>query len=251
MDPIRQRKLIIKTFHVDNILSGHHVSLKDGVLTFVEPSAERVSACRFIHKVTVEIIRPGDYDRFTNSIMDVIPVSTKVLGRLGEGITHTLTGVVVMITGVDEAGVPQGEFGSSEGNLRKKLKLDRAGTPSSSDLIINFDVVLKEGMGIHREAVLEVHALCDEFIQKIRDVLKKLDGRLSTEKHEFYDVIRPGKKRVVLVKQIAGQGAMYDNGILPLEPSGFDGARSIIDMGNLPILLSPNEYRDGAVRAMT
>ncbi|RDA73598.1 proline reductase cluster protein PrdD, partial [Hafnia paralvei] len=26
--------------------------------------------------------------------------------------------------------------------------------------------------------------------------------------------------------------------------------RSIIDMGNMPILLSPNEYRDGALRAM-
>ena len=29
----------------------------------------------------------------------------------------------------------------------------------------------------------------------------------------------------------------------------LDG-RSIIDMGNVPIILSPNEYRDGALRAM-
>lgn len=37
--------------------------------------------------------------------MDIIPVSTKVLGILGEGITHTLTGVYFMMTGVDVDGV--------------------------------------------------------------------------------------------------------------------------------------------------
>ena len=36
--------------------------------------------------------------------MDIIPISTKVLGKLGEGITHTITGVYVMLTGVDVNG---------------------------------------------------------------------------------------------------------------------------------------------------
>ena len=42
---------------------------------------------------------------------------------------------------------------------------------------------------------------------------------------------------------------MYDNRVLPSEPSGMDGI-SIIDMQNMPIVLSPNEYRDGALRAL-
>ena len=48
---------------------------------------------------------------------------------------------------------------------------------------------------------------------------------------------------MVLIKQIGGQGAMHDNRILPDEPSGFAGGHSNIDLGNVPIILSPNEYR--------
>lgn len=58
-------------------------------------------------------------------------------------------------------------------------------------------------------------------------------------------------QKVVIVKQIAGQGAMYDNQLFSKEPSGFEGGTSIIDMGNVPMIISPNEYRDGALRAMT
>ncbi len=58
-------------------------------------------------------------------------------------------------------------------------------------------------------------------------------------------------KKVAIVKQVAGQGAMYDNQLLPQEPSGMEGGRSIIDLANVPVILSPNEYRDGALRAMT
>jgi len=101
-----------------------------------------------------------------------------------------------------------------------------------------------------RKYPLEGHKLCDLFIQEIRNILKKMPGRDCDEKHEYYDKIRPGKKRVAIVKQIAGQGAMYDNLLFPDEPSGFEGGKSIIDMGNVPIVLSPNEYRDGALRSM-
>ena len=44
---------------------------------------------------------------------------------------------------------------------------------------------------------------------------------------------------------------MYDNQLFPNEPSGLNGGRSIIDMANVPMIISPNEYRDGALRAMT
>lgn len=53
--------------------------------------------------------------------MDILPISVKVLGNLGEGITHTITGAYVMITGVDEEGTQVAEFGSSEGILAERL----------------------------------------------------------------------------------------------------------------------------------
>ena len=81
-------------------------------------------------------------------------------------------------------------------------------------------------------------------------ILRKLNGNNCTERHEYYDKIRPGKKKVVIIKQVAGQGAMYDTQLFSKEPSGFAAGRSIIDMGNVPVIVSPNEYRDGALRAM-
>ena len=36
-----------------------------------------------IEKIDIQIIKPGDHDRWTNTIMDIIPISTKVLGKLG------------------------------------------------------------------------------------------------------------------------------------------------------------------------
>ena len=47
-----------------------------------------------------------------------------------------------------------------------------------------------------------------------------------------------------------GKGAMYDTHLFAKEPSGVEGGRSIIDMGNMPVLVTPNEYRDGIIRSM-
>ena len=182
--------------------------------------------------------------------MDIIPISTKVLGKIGDGITHTLIGVYVILTGVDENGKQAHEFGSSEGNLKEKLYLNRAGTPGDDDYIVSFDVVLKPGMGQEREGVLAAHHACDEFIQIFREQMKKFRGDLCTERHEYHDVVRPGKKRVLIVKQVAGQGAMYDTSLFAKEPSGTENGRSIIDMGNMPVIVTPNEYRDGIIRSM-
>ena len=97
---------------------------------------------------------------------------------------------------------------------------------------------------------MAAHRACDRFIQTYRDKLKKVKGDLCTERHEYYDVARPGKKKVLIIKQVAGQGAMYDTWLFPHEPSGVEGGRSIIDIENMPVLLTPNEYRDGIIRSM-
>ncbi len=246
------RRLVIKTYHVEHVELGDKTLIDRNSLTISSPSIDKIiSKTSDIKSLDIEIIEPYKHDRWTNSIMDIIPISTKVLGKLGEGTTHTLTGVYVVLTGIDEMGNQVAEFGSSEGNLEEKLYLGRAGTPSKDDFIVSFNVTLKEGQGTNRKAIQEVHRACDLFVQEIREHLKKVDSKTYTEKHVFYDKSRIGQKKVAIVKQVAGQGAMYDNQILPNEPSGYMGGRSIIDLGNVPIILTPNEYRDGALRAMT
>ena len=107
--------------------------------------------------------------------MDIIPISTKVLGRLGEGITHTLTGVYVMLTGADEDGNQMHEFGSSEGILKDQMVFGRYGTPSVEDYIIHVDVTLKGGLPFERTLPLAAFRACDDFILKFVNILTKFD----------------------------------------------------------------------------
>lgn len=246
------RRLVIKAFHIDTVLDGDQNQVRpSGTLEISRTILPDIlKKYPQLEKLDVQIIRPGEHDRYTNTIMDIIPISTKVLGKLGEGITHTLTGVYVLLTGVDVNGKQAHEFGSSEGNLKEQLYLNRAGTPGEQDFILSFDVVLKSGMGQEREGVLAAHRACDEFIQIFREQMKKFKGDLCTERHEYHDLVRPGKKRVLIIKQVAGQGAMYDTSLFAKEPSGTEGGHSIIDMGNMPVIVTPNEYRDGIIRSM-
>ena len=246
------RRLVIKPFHINNVEFNDKFSIEKGKLSINQDFLNKIKdSYELITKVNIDIIKPGDYNRQTNTIMDIVPISTKVLGRLGEGITHTLTGVYVMITGIDEDGRQMHEFGSSEGILSEQMVFGRYGTPSKNDYIIHIDVTVKGGLPYERKLPMTVFKACDEYIQQIRTVLKQQDGRDATEIREYFDKIKSGAKKVVIVKQIAGQGAMYDNQLFSNEPSGLEGGTSIIDIGNVPMIISPNEYRDGALRAMT
>lgn len=246
------RRLMIKAFHMTDIEFGDHNDITtDGKLTVSkEMLPGLVEKYDTIEKIDIQIIAPDDHDRYTETIMDIIPISTKVLGKCGDGITHTVTGVYMMLTGVDTDGKPTHEFGSSEGNLKDKLVLGKAGTPDKDDYIISFDVTFKSHMGQERKGPFQGHSACDEFMQTYRDKMKKFDGHKCTEKHEYHDVVRPGQKRVLIIRQVAGQGAMYDTHLFPNEPSGVEGGKSIIEMGNMPVMLTPNEYRDGVIRSM-
>lgn len=246
------RRLVIKTFHIKQASESDENSLTAGGVMKIDKSCipDILHGEPLIESIDIHIIPPTGRDRWTNTIMDIIPISTKVLGKLGEGITHTLTGVYVILTGVDTEGKQTHEFGSSEGILKEKFYADRAGTPSADDYIISFDVILKVGMGQERPGPMAAHRACDKFIQIFRDELKKMKGELCTERHEYHDVARYGKKKVMIIKQVAGQGAMYDTWLFPREPSGVGGGHSIIDMGNMPVILTPNEYRDGIIRSM-
>ncbi len=246
------RRLVIKAYHIDEVEMGeeNQLTVEGEMAVGKSMIQELIDGEEHIENIDIQVIEPGNHDRYTETMMDIIPISTKVLGKIGEGITHTLTGVYVILTGVDTEGKPTHEFGSSEGNLKEKLHLNRAGTPSNQDYIISFNVTLKAGMGQERPGPMAAHRACDKFIQSYREKMKKFRGDKCTERHEYHDVVRPGKKKIVIIKQVAGQGAMYDTHLFAKEPSGVEGGKSIIDMGNMPIVITPNEYRDGMIRSM-
>ncbi len=249
--------LKIKAFHITSCQIGKNWQISPHELTvkgdFAATPLDFVpkKALEAMQKISIRLLPPGELAVKTNTIMDIVPISTKVIGSLGNGITHTLTGVSLIITGAIDGGEQFHEFGSSEGTLKEHLKLDRAGTPQSDDYIILIDFLAKRECSFTRELVNGVFALADAYLGPLRKKLKFLDGRDAAETFTFEEKPPcPAKPNVVLIKQVAGQGAMYDTLLFPKEPSGFLHGLSIIDLGNMPVFLTPNEYRDGAIRAL-
>ena len=137
-------RLVIRAFDVKTVRWGDEMSITpQGEMTVSKAMLPKLTEeMDTIRSIDLRIIQPNEHDQWTNTILDIIPISTKALGVVGEGITHTLTGVCAMITAVDTEGKQCHEFGSSEGNLKEQLVLDHPGTPGSNDVIISFDVVL-------------------------------------------------------------------------------------------------------------
>ena len=245
-------RLTVKAYPVTELCYGEENRVTvDGRMTVCKNIADKILAQEpLIKEIDIRIIMPDEHQQHTNTVMDVIPLATKVLGRVGEGITHTLTGVYVLLTGVDESGRQVCNFGASDGILEEKIAWGRAGTPLKSDMLISFDVVLKEGSWADRPGPEAAHRACDTFCQIFRDQMKKFNGYKCAEKHVFQETYEPGKKDVYIVKEVSGQGAVYDTRMFGHEPCGFEGGKSVIDMGCMPALVTPNEFRDGIMRAM-
>lgn len=245
-------RLVVRSFAVRSVACGDAPLVTPQGEMIVSKAAlpGLVESMDTIRSIDIRIIRPDEHDQWTDTILDIVPISTKALGVIGSGITHTLTGVCAMLTAVDTEGKQCHEFGSSEGILKDRLMLDRPGTPATGDVIVAFDVTLEAGMGQERRGPYQAHLALDRFLQPYREQMKGFDGKLCTDRREFHDLARPGKPRVVIIREIAGQGAMYDMQLFPREPGGVEGGRSIIDMGNMPVLVTPNEYRDGILHSM-
>lgn len=245
-------RLTVKAYPVTEVCYGEENRVTvDGRMTVCKNIAEKILAQEpLIKEIDIRIIMPDEHRQHTNTVMDVIPLATNVLGRVGEGITHTLTGVYVILTGVDESGRQICNFGASDGILEEKIAWGRAGTPLRSDVLISFDVVLKEGSWADRPGPEAAHRACDTYCQIFREQIKKFNGYKCAEKHVFQETYEPGKKDVYIVKEVSGQGAVYDTRMFGHEPCGFEGGKSVIDMGCMPALVTPNEFRDGIMRAM-
>lgn len=249
-------RLAIRDYHIHTLIYGEENRVRaDGRMTVAKDAAEKLLASDpLLRGVSVSIVRPEEHGRLIHGILDVIPISAKVLGSLGEGITHTLSGVYVLLTGADEAGHPVSQGGSCSTEhcrtLHESIAWGRAGTPLETDLLILVDVTLRAEDWLLRSGPDAAHRACDRLCRQFRKDMKMFRKDECTEQRVFQERREPGRKNVVLIKEVSGQGSVYDTHLFPDEPAGFEGSRSIIDMSCLPQLLTPNEYRDGVLRAM-
>lgn len=245
------RQLLKQHIKITDAAIGQETSIKEGKITIdqklMETALKEDILCK---QVTLDVIKPSERHLYTDTIMDVCPIATKVSGELGEGVTKICDGVVFMLTGVDEDGVQIHEFGSSEGFLDEKMYFGHPGCADEEDIIIRCHVVIERLSGMSRPGPLAAHKCQDYIIQAIREELKTYEGEVVQEER-CEDIRRRGNPRVVLIKEIMGQGAMHDNVICPTEPCGISGGRMNVDCGNVPIILTPNQVRDGSIHALT
>ena len=127
----------------------------------------------------------------------------------------------------------------------------RPGAADKGEIFIKGQVTIKEGTNMERPGPIAAHKAFDHITQEIREALKKADESLVVDTETIDQYRREGKKKIVIVKEIMGQGAMHDNLILPSEPVGTLGARPNVDLGNVPVVLSPLEVLDGGIHALT
>ena len=242
-----------KHFNITEVKRGPETKIEGTTLYIREGiEADVIADQELVKDFKLEIITPELYHTYSETVMDVQPIATKEGDdELGSGVTRVLDGVVMMLTGVDEGGVQIGEFGSSEGYLDENIMWGRPGAPEKGEIFIKTQVTVKEGTNMERPGPLAAHTASDVITQEIRECLKKLDESLVVDTEQFDQYRRPGKKKVVIVKEIMGQGAMHDNLILPVEPVGILGGKPNVDLGNVPVAVSPLEVLDGCIHALT
>ena len=247
------RTLTRKHFTITEVKRGPETKIEGTTLYIREGiEADVIADQELVKDFHLEIITPENYHTYSETIMDVQPIATKEGDAdLGTGVTRVLDGVVMMLTGTDEDGVQIGEFGSSEGYLDENIMWNRPGCPDKGEIFIKGNIVIQEKTNMERRGPMAAHTAFDIITQEIREVMKELDESLVTDTEELKQVRRPGKKKVVIVKEIMGQGAMHDNFILPVEPVGILGARANVDLGNVPVCMSPLEVLDGCIHALT
>lgn len=249
------RTLVKKHYKIDKVVFGEKTSIDGTTLTIRTPEdicKEAVDTEELVYDLKLDIITPDRYNEYSEAVLDLQPVATKESGDLGEGVTRVLDGVVMVLTGTDANGVQIGEFGSSEGAMDTTMMWGRPGAADFGEIFIKGQVTIKEGTNMERPGPLAAHKAFDYVTQEIREALKAVeDDSLIVDTEEITQYRRSGKKKIVVVKEIMGQGAMHDNLILPVEPVGTLGARPNVDLGNVPVVLSPLEVLDGGIHALT
>ena len=245
------RKVVKKHYKIDRVELADETKIEGNVLYLRKNICDdAVLTQELVTSIKFDIITPEDYGKYSETIMDVQPIATKEEGELGHGVTRVIDGVIMIVTGTDEGGVQIGEFGSSEGIIEKNVMWGRPGAPDKGEIFIKTEVIIKEHTNMERPGPLAAHKASDFITDEIRKALKEFAGPADSEE-EFVQYRRKGNKKVVIIKEIMGQGAMHDNLLLPVEPVGTFGAKPNVDLGNLPIMFAPTEVIDGGVHALT
>lgn len=252
-EPKKLRSLTKKYYSIKEVKFGEKTKIENGILFIREDICDDAKkGIDLVKDIKIEIITPDKYNTYSETIMDVQPIATKEKeGKIGTGVTRVLDGVVVIVTGTDENGVQIGEFGSSEGILEENIMWNRPGAPDKGEIFIKTQVTIAAGTNMERPGPYAAHKATDYITQEIRDVLKDIDDSSFEKTEEYVQYRRRGKKKIVIVKEIMGQGAMHDNLILPVEPVGVLGGKPNVDLGNVPVMLSPLEVLDGGIHALT
>ena len=247
------RSLTRKHFAITEVKRGPETKIEGPVLTIREGiEADVIANSDLVKDFHLEIVTPKEYHTYSETIMDVQPIATKEGdAKIGQGVTRVIDGAIMMLSGTDEGGVQIGEFGSSEGYMDENIMWGRPGCPDKGEIFIKGNIVVQEKTNMERRGPMAAHTAFDIITQEIREALKKLEEDLVVDTEEFVQVRHPGQKKVVICKEIMGQGAMHDNFILPVEPCGILGARANVDLGNLPVCMSPLEVLDGCIHALT
>ena len=247
------RTLTRKHYNITEVKRGDKTEIK-GTTLIIRKGIEKeaVDSQELVHDLKIDIITKDKYHTYSETIMDTQPIATKEgESELGSGVTRVLDNVVMMLTGTTDEGVQIGEFGSSEGYLDENVMWNRPSCPDYGDILIRGTVKIENKKNMERPGPLAAHKAFDVITQEIRMAMKELDDSLVVNTETFEQVRRPGKKKVALVKEIMGQGAMHDNLILPVEPVGVLGAHPNVDLCNVPVVCSPLEVLDGCIHALT
>lgn len=250
---IKKNLLKREIVKIKEVKLGDETKVEDGVITIDESLIKKaIGSEKLVMDMKLDIITPDKYDEYSNTIMDVQPIATKLEGaEIGEGTTRLVEGAVIVVTGTDENGVQIGEFGSSEGEMDRNILFNRPGSPDDGDILIKTDVTIKAGTNMERPGPMAAHRATDVITQEIRNALKDLDESAVERVDEFEHVRHPGKHKILIVKEIMGQGAMHDNYIWPTEPVGTEGAKANVDLGNVPVIVNPLQVLDGVIHALT
>lgn len=247
-------RLELGSFPVHSVTLGSRTAWRDGVL---ELSRREIEGLVFsdgnIARLDIQIVTPGESVRIIN-MRDRIEPRVKVKGpgvvypgvfgrpvqRVGEGVTHRLSGVNVV-----QCADPS-QLASAEERTWPPLRpihsfVDMAGpgaiTPSSS--VINICLTMETRPGLPGE---DWHAALCSATLRVADRLAEAVKHLKPAELEVFDTSpRPDLPRVVSIFNLASD-------------EWFCGARSVLGTSvygqtrlSAPWLLSPTELMDGAV----